>query len=303
MISDDELRRMRREHGRGAIPWNHRDKSDALEARHTENGEALAGAMGALGGAFGALAVPVLLIYFLPVIGVYLALAAGAISWFFMMFYWPRSGSLMLTVLTCCGLIYGIGSNADIKILWFEIGPIVSRDLPMWNGPGTWALAAVGVGPAVILLSYILALMGKFPPPFFEDESYIDREARGPSVYLPVSIVMMFTCLMPLIIFVPVILWSGMFGEHGFWPGAELTRSEVLRVLMDRPFDIFKAGFHAGIFWPGGFFASIGMLMLYAALSLSMVMSVFYVTMRRIADRDAREEKRAARKAKGSSLA
>ena len=303
MISDDEIRRARREYGRDAIRWELQHRVDKIDREDRENSEAFIEASGALGGVIGALAVPVMLIYFLPVIGVYLTLAAGALAWATMMFWWPRYASTLLAALTMAGLIYGIGSSAEIKILWFEIGPIVSRDLPMWNGPGTWALAAIAGAPVIMLINMFLSARGIVPPPYFIDENYVDREARGICVHLPVSIAMIFTCLMPFVIFVPVILWSGMFGEHGFWAGAELTRSEVLRVLMDRPFDIFKAGFHAGIFWPGGFFASIGMLMLYAALCLSMVMSVFYVTMRRIAERDAREEKRAVRKAKGSSIA
>ncbi len=295
MVSDYQLREARHKYGRNAIRPEYLRRYDDLARRDTED---LMEAGSAIGGLLGVLLIPFLLIYFLPVIGVYITLAAGAFAWATMMFWWPRYASTLFAVLTVAGLIYGIGGTAEIKFLWLEIGPIVSRDLPMWNGPGTWALAPVAAAPLIMVINMVLVVCRVVPPPFFIDENYVVRDARGLSVYLPVSIMMAITCLMPLMIFVPVILWSGMFGENGFWVGAELTRSEVLRVLMHRPFDIFKAGFHAGIFWPGGFFASIGMLMLYSALALSMVMSVFYCIMRRIEERDVRREKRAAHKAK-----
>ena len=244
----------------------------------------------------GALIVPVLLIYFLPVIGVYLLLAAGAFAWATMMFWWPRYASSLLAILTMAGLLYGIGSEAQIKVLWFEIGSIVSRDLPMWNGPGTWALAPIAAGPAIIIISMLLTRSGLVPPPYFIDENYVSRDARGLCRHLPFSILVTPTCLLPLIVFLPVILWAGMFGEFGFWPGAELTRGEVLQVLMDRPLQIFKAGFHPGIFWPGGFFASIGMIGIYIALGLSLIMSLFYCYMRRDEERDCRQMVRKAKR-------
>jgi len=87
MISDDDIRSFRREHGRDALRWELKERSDRIDREDRENSAAFVEASGALGGVAGALAVPLLLIYFLPVIGVYLLLAAGACAWAALMFW------------------------------------------------------------------------------------------------------------------------------------------------------------------------------------------------------------------------
>ena len=282
--SDNNIRRARREYGREALKPHLRGRSDEIDRRDTE---AMIEGSEALGTAIGTLAIPLAIIYFLPVIGLYLAIGIGVIAWTTLMVWWPRTASVALACLTLAGLFYGVNSTGRFDLFWLEINPVISRSLPMWNGPGTWAMLAVAVGPLMFIIAAILMRMRLLPPPIIE-EGWLERTATGISRYRIFSILAIPTAFLPLIVFVPVILWSGLFGDFGIMRGVELSRIETLKVIWDRPLEILDAGLHSGIFWPGGVGSSIGMIVVYICFGLSLIASLANCIVRRVEEKNAR---------------
>jgi hypothetical protein len=287
MPSEDNIRQARNKYGREGLRPELRGRSDEILSKDYD--DIMAGSSAA-GGLLGAVAVPLLVGYFLPAIGLYLAIGIGAIFWLMWVVMWPRTSTIAFCALSIAALFYGAGSTGDISVLWIDIGPLVSRDLSMWNGPGTWAMAAVAAGP----LFFLLAVFRLLPPPTATNEdndAYHERPPRGLQRSRIYTVLAAPTFLMPVMIFFPVILWSGLFGENGVMRGQIATRVEILQTLLARPLDILSAGLHAGIFWPGGILASVAIIALYLILTFSLIMSGVHSLVRRRAENDYRKER------------
>lgn len=276
MSSDYDIMLNRKEFGRDSLSNEHKARSDQL-IKDEDN--AIQGFGIAMYGV-GAVAAALTAFHFLPAIAFYLLIAAGAVAWGAIMMFWPRYGSLSMAVVIMAGFLFGIGSDGVVPFFWLDVGPVLWREDPMWDGPGTWAGLGLLSGLIFLVINSILVRRGHLPTPLLFHDGYANRPAKGPFTSSPFSLAARITMLTPLIIFLPLILWSGMFGHMGLYFGEELTRWETLSALMSQPLAVFNAGFHKGIFWPGGFLGTTAVLSVYVAVTLALIMGASYQVIR-----------------------
>lgn len=283
MSSDYDIMLNRREFGRDSLSNEDKARSDQL-IKDEDN--AIRGlGIGMYG--IGVVAATLTAFHFLPAIAFYLLIAAGAVAWGAIMMFWPRYGSLSMAMVIMTGFLFGIGSDGVVPFFWLDVGPVLWREDPMWDGPGTWAGLGLLSGLIFLVINSMLVRRGHLPTPLPFHDGYANRPVKGPFASSPFSLAARITMFTPLIIFLPLVLWSGMFGHMGLYFGAELTRGETLSALLSHPLEVFKAGFHKGIFWPGGFFRTTAVLFVYVAVALALFMGASYQVVRSRKEKEA----------------
>ncbi|MBY6161115.1 hypothetical protein KUV73_09535 [Mameliella alba] len=264
MREDFEIRKIYNAQGPNALTAGERDR---IARQDQEEFQALASGGFALGKLLGPIFGVILLISVLPFLITWAMALFGLVTWAFLFVHFFRAGPALFAFLGSVVMLAGLGNVPVINLWFYEFTPI-ETGVVVVDGPLSWIIGFLVVSAVVIPLG-IVWLHKRWSLQRASDWHYLAIQRWRPGTPVGRWLALPLIAL-PLLAFLPLVIWLGLFGQQGVAPDM-ISQGEAVNLVLIQPLAVLSAGLGSDLLWPELFWAKALRLVLFLTIAPAMV--------------------------------